>query len=241
MNKWQKVFNVEWITFWKPETRINLFLWIFLNGYSFVNLWNSRNWVFWLTKDLVSWIVVWLVFLSMHDAVSTIFCQLVSKLTSFTAWETTFIFNLWCSTKVSSWCHCWLSFFISKLWFQKVANFVFLKLCFIDRYEFLNELSKINFENAGILIKTLKSFDLINLRQIHLVFYHIVSTFKYVLLTCVVVDVFDYNFASAPCFNFCLDKVSLIFFQNLLSGDYVLNFLVYFVFFVPIENVWNCL
>lgn len=106
--------------------------------------------------------MVGLIFLCMHYALATEFGK-IPKLTSISTRKSTFVVNFWCSSKIGprSESHLLLR---PKLLLEKVADGVITLLFSILLGADVNNRDIINLQYINILLKTFKSFDLINLR-----------------------------------------------------------------------------
>lgn len=126
--------------------------------------------------------------------------------------------------------------FRAKLLLEKVANSVISLLFSVLLGADVNDGDIINLKNINVFLKAFKAFNLINLREIHLVFDHVISTFENVFLACVIINFLHDRFPASIRFYFGLNALGLVLFQDLLSCNDVLDFCVYFVFNVSAEN-----
>lgn len=154
--------------------------------------------------------MVGLILLSMHDTLATKFGK-IPELTSISAWETTLVVNFRCSSKVGPRCKSNL-LLRTKLLLEKVTNGIISLLFFVLLRADINDSNIVNLQNVNILFKAFESFNLINLREIHLILDHIIPTLKHILLTCVIIYFLHNGLATSICFYFCLNVLSLILF-----------------------------
>ena len=108
-------------------------------------------------------------------------------------------------------------------------------------YRYFNQLLKVNPLAIHVVFKRFYILNLINLCQIHLIFYHLILWLYNVFLTFIVIDfLFHWN-TVLVLFNIGCDTVSLELFQYLLTCHYLLNLSILFWFLISVENVLDCL
>ena len=169
-------------------------------------------------------IITWLIFLSINRILVVIISK-IAILAVISAWQSTGVVHLVSSSKIKSrshWCDTWFSS-TREFAFEEASSTVclislvvlFLKLLFQRYFYYLLE---IQFLTVKILIKSLNTFNLINLRKIHLILYHGIPRFNCEFQAVKLINLLHDWFSHFILFHFRSQWMSLILLEHLFSS-----------------------